>query len=69
MEEPAPSRHMVFRLMLLGSPPDMVHGHPLRETGSSIITPRAASRAGVFPWDSITQLWGKYKGGTCYFFL
>jgi hypothetical protein len=21
--------------MLLGSPPDMVHGHPLRETGSA----------------------------------
>ena len=30
--ESAPSRHIVFRLMLLGSPPDMVHGHPLRET-------------------------------------
>ena len=33
--EPAPSRHMSSRLMLLGSPPDMVHRHPLRETGAS----------------------------------
>ena len=33
--EPAPSRHMSSRLMLLGSPPDMVHRHPLRETGTS----------------------------------
>ena len=36
---------MVFRLMLLGSPPDMVHGHPLRETGSSMTTPTAAGAA------------------------
>jgi len=27
--------HEMHRLMLLGSPPDMVHGIPLRETGSS----------------------------------
>jgi len=27
--------HGAFRLMLLGSPPDMVHGAPLRETVSS----------------------------------
>ena len=33
--EPAPSRHMSSRLMLLGSPPDMVHRHPLRETRTS----------------------------------
>ena len=26
--------HEKHRLMLLGSPPDMVHGFPLRETGS-----------------------------------
>ena len=27
--------HETSRLMLLGSPPDMVRGHPLRETGSA----------------------------------
>ena len=29
--------HGKHRLMLLGSPPDMVHGFPLRETGSSTL--------------------------------
>ena len=29
--------HEKHRLMLLGSPPDMVHGFPLRETGSSTL--------------------------------
>ena len=29
--------HENHRLMLLGSPPDMVHGFPLRETGSSTL--------------------------------
>ena len=29
--------HAKHRLMLLGSPPDMVHGFPLRETGSSTL--------------------------------
>ena len=27
--------HGTSRLMLLGSPPDMIRGHPLRETGSA----------------------------------
>jgi len=27
--------HEKSRLMLLGSPPDMIRGHPLRETGSA----------------------------------
>ena len=34
--------HGRIRLMLLGSPPDMVHGNPLRETGSS--TPLTQAR-------------------------
>ena len=34
--------HETSRLMLLGSPPDMVRGHPLRETGS------AAACGGLF---------------------
>ena len=29
--------HETHRLMLLGSPPDMVHRFPLRETGSSTL--------------------------------
>ena len=29
--------HGKHRLMLLGSPPDMVHGFPLRKTGSSTL--------------------------------
>ena len=29
--------HEKHRLMLLGSPPDMVYGFPLRETGSSTL--------------------------------
>ena len=29
--------HEKHRLMLLGSPPDMVHGFPLRETETSIL--------------------------------
>ena len=29
--------HEKHRLMLLGSPPDMVHGFPLRGTGSSTL--------------------------------
>jgi len=29
--------HVRFRLMLLGSPPDMVHEFTLRETGSSTL--------------------------------
>ena len=29
--------HEKHRLMLLGSPPDMVHGFPLRETDSSTL--------------------------------
>ena len=29
--------HVTSRLMLLGSPPDMVHGVPLRETGSAAV--------------------------------
>jgi len=31
-----PAAHRVTRLMLLGSPPDMVHGAPLRGTGTSL---------------------------------
>ena len=37
--EPEPSRHILSRLMLLGSPPDMVHRLPLRETGTSTRMP------------------------------
>ena len=37
-----PAAQTRFRLMLLGSPPDMVRGHPLRETGS------AAACGGLF---------------------
>ena len=35
--------------MLLGSPPDMVHGHPLRETGSA-----AACRGAVPAYSTIS---------------
>ena len=37
--EPGTSRHISSRLMLLGSPPDMVHRLPLRETGTSTRMP------------------------------
>ena len=46
--------HEKHRLMLLGSPPDMVHGFPLRETGSSTLLTgvrqhRAHPRTGFIP--------------------
>ena len=32
-----PAAHRMHRLMLLGSPPDMIHGFPLRRTESSTL--------------------------------
>ena len=37
LESGCPAAHGKHRLMLLGSPPDMVHGFPLRETDSSTL--------------------------------
>ena len=45
--------HEKHRLMLLGSPPDMVHGFPLRETGSSTLL-----TAGIHPCCSGLQVTG-----------
>jgi len=53
--------HVRFRLMLLGSPPDMVHEFTLRETGSSSLLIRscqyiASPGAGIHPCCSGLQV-------------
>ena len=58
-----PAAHEKLRLMLLGSPPDMVHGFPLRETGpSSLLTGvrrhRKLPRSGIHPCYSGLQATG-----------
>ena len=45
--------HTAFRLMLLGSPPDMVHGAVLRETGLSTPLTDADSTSCVLEWEVI----------------
>ena len=55
--------HETHRLMLLGSPPDMVHGFPLRETGSSTLLTgvrrhRTHPRLGIRPCYSGLQVTG-----------
>ena len=55
--------HEKHRLMLLGSPPDMVHGFPLRETGSSSLLTgvrrhSAHPRSGIRPCFSGLQVTG-----------
>ena len=55
--------HEKHRLMLLGSPPDMVHGFPLRETGSSTLLFRGRQhktfpRSGINPCCSGLQVTG-----------
>jgi len=58
-----PAAHGKIRLMLLGSPPDMVHGFPLRGTDSSsplILVGQyiAHPRAGIHPCCSGLQVTG-----------
>ena len=55
--------HGDARLMLLGSPPDMVHGAPLRETGPSTLLTAvrrhiASPGAGIHPCCSVLQVQG-----------
>ena len=55
--------HEKHRLMLLGSPPDMVHGFPLRKTGSSLLLTgvrryRARPLKGIHPCYSGLQVTG-----------
>jgi len=50
-----PAAHRTHRLMLLGSPPDMVHGDLLRGTGSSsLLTGRNTTHA--TPWGRDSSL-------------
>ena len=55
--------HEKHRLMLLGSPPDMVHGFPLRRTGSSTLLTgvrqhKNSPRSGIHPCCSGLQVTG-----------
>jgi len=65
----APAAHGRFRLMLLGSPPDMVHGFPLRGTDLSSLLAwgrrhNAVPGAGVHPCCSGLQVQGTANSPT-----